>query len=296
MKSISNSLKEFKPIERDLNENINSFDDHKWSLIINRFKEQNPVLEPKLISIKSKVALIKRKIKENKDKRNKKCHKNVNHLQLFGQSLEMNNRLIEDWIESNKNLELKIENEIEFRKEANIVLSETKKKINDTKRCFKKINSIEKYRNLLKGRARQRNETISCESDDTLGHQINKIKDLLKQRLEMYRKEENTINNMLTIECSHQLDTEKDQTLDQLNRTRLAITQAMFGTLVFPEPNTSEALNNWQLFEASHQSLQNMVQTRYLWDTYLDRSCGTSIPKHYVMPNNDPNCDWQKYL
>lgn len=297
--SISDSFQEFKPIEKDLNENIHTYNEQKWSSIIDKFKEQKPILLPKLISIKNKIPLIRRKIKENKRKRSKKCYKNVNHLKFFGQSIEINERLIEEWIQKNEMSDQKSENESQLKKEANIVMNDTKRRINDIKRGFKKINLLHKYRHLLRTKARQSSEAINCETDDTdhtFADQINKIKDLLKRRLKTYRKEENTIDKMLTIECSHQLDGQKELTVDELNRTQLAITQALFGTQVFPEPNTSESMNTWQTLEASQQSFDKMLRTRYSWDRYLDMSRGTPIPSHYVMPNSRPNTDWNKYL
>ncbi|CAG2115509.1 unnamed protein product [Medioppia subpectinata] len=200
---------------------------------------------------------------------------------LTEESVENRNKLIDEWIESNKLLKERTENERRVKCEANVVAIDVKKKIKETIKCLKKVNSIEKLRNILKSKVRQRSEEISDESDVSFSHRCNELKSLLKERLEMYRKEENAINCMVNIEVHKQLNDKQQELFTHLSESQHQIYECLFGSQSFPETNNPESLKNWQFFERSHHNIHNMIAIRNSWDSYLDMNCGGSVPKNY---------------
>jgi hypothetical protein len=283
-----------------LSENIDNFDEQKWNSIIDEITEEKEKLKEKLLIIKENVSLISIKLNKIKRKRIAKSKRNQIHKKLTEESFAQNKNAIDKWFDGKNYIKDRIKRESDLKLEADIVLIEVKNKLNVMKRYLKKVNSLEKARNALKNRAQQRSQFTSIESDSIFSNKINEIKTIIKERIEIYKKEENALKSMIQNKYeksfNEKLILQNESLFNEVNQKQLNIYESLFGSNQFPEPNNRESLMNWQYFEQSHHNIDNMIRIRHLWDCYLDSNEGSAIPKNYVFPINTSNNDWNKYI
>ena len=296
LKSVLNLFNDFNKNVNNLSENIKPIDELKRISQINDLNVKKVILTQKLSSIQSKLPLIKKKIYENKRKRSKKSNKNIKHKNLFNQSLKNRNQIINKWFESNQRVEDMTQNKKHLESHQNIQIIELKNKIQNIRTRLKKVNKLQKLRNNLIAKALRRNQVINPQNEEQFERKTAKTKTKLNEKLNFLREEEKRVTSLAEKESQRQSDNKKEETFDEINEIEEKINESMFGSQSFPEPNNLESLKNWQIFERSHQNIENMIENRISWDRHLDMSGGTSIPKTFLMPNNKPNDNWSQYL
>eukprot|EP00112_Aurelia_sp_Birch-Aquarium-sp1_P021663 Seg589.2 transcript_id=Seg589.2/GoldUCD/mRNA.D3Y31 product="Programmed cell death protein 7" protein_id=Seg589.2/GoldUCD/D3Y31 len=174
-----------------------------------------------------------------------------------------------------------------LKSEAGQSLTEVRKKISDTTKFLEKFETIKELRGIRRQTALQRGIFIFGDQDQKFEQRIEKGKELLKQRLDLYKDEEKTLRVMLEEE-QEQLQKE-----DENKRRKIMEKEHM---RIFGYNPQLESRRYWLQAEDNPISL---VQIRRLWDVYIVPGTipgASPVPDGWVMPEPGMNSTWNKYL
>ncbi|XP_054159852.1 programmed cell death protein 7-like [Oppia nitens] len=281
LQSFLKLLSQFKNLLNELNTCIDCEDDNKWLSLVNELNQQKIVISDQLVTINQMIPNVKYKINKNRRKRQRKS-KEKEILKNMKIDININrNQIIGEWIQSLNNSNEKSDDyENDLKREANKALNDVKNKIMSTKKYLKRVNALERLRNALKNRYQQQSgKEMTPQSEELFIKEMNRLKHLLKDRLEMYRKEDRRIKSM--VEQQECVEQQKDN--KSLSKSELYLYECLFG---------NQSIHD---LKSGSQSLQNMINIRNRWDNYIDIQSGTHIPIHWVIPNCSSNDDWIKY-
>ncbi|XP_045501265.1 uncharacterized protein LOC123698600 [Colias croceus] len=256
-------LKEIQEKHKDLSENVDKYTEEEWKSIMYTVMEKKAIINGIITQFDSpymelaRKSLAKRSAKRLRMKRLREERK-LEKIERIKENEERSRKIDED-LQKIKDDLLKEE---QAKLEADTVLKDVIRKKNDTKKCLAKLDALLKLRQARQNTAKGRGQNISDNETDAFQKNIEKLKTLWMQRLEMYDKEETNLRTQLTkaakpVDDAIQIDTVLDE----------------WRQVLFGGANPQVDFNG---------DSDKFVSVRSQWDQYID-SEGTPLPPGWVV-------------
>ncbi|XP_038221316.1 regulator of nonsense transcripts 2-like [Zerene cesonia] len=260
-------LKEIQDKHKKLSANVDYYSEDEWKSIMNAISNKKCVINELISQFNSPYMELARKYlakrtakrlrlkrlqeERKRDKMDRKREK------------EERSRKIDEDLQKIKDDILKAKQEEEAQLEADMVLKDVIRKKSDGKKCLAKMDALIKLRQARQNTARGRGQNISDNETDAFQKNIEKLKTIWTQRLELYDKEETSLRSQLT-----KANSEPVEETIQIETVLGTWRQVLFGG-----GNPQVDFNG---------DIDKFVSVRSHWDQYID-SEGTPLPIGWVV-------------
>ncbi|XP_054858105.1 programmed cell death protein 7 [Eublepharis macularius] len=188
--------------------------------------------------------------------------------------------------------------EQELKAAADSVLSEVRKKQADTKRVAEILRGLEKLRKLRKEAAGRKGVCPPPEADEAFENEIQSLRELIKQRTEVYEAEERALRVMLEgeqeEERKREMEKKQKKEKEKLLQQKREMDCKLFGDPEeFPRYHLLEPFRQYYL--QAEYSVPALIQIRHEWDRFLvpaDHPEGSFIPPGWVLPSLPSSDIW----
>ncbi|KAG8195250.1 hypothetical protein JTE90_028401 [Oedothorax gibbosus] len=251
------------------------------------------------ISVPSNLSSIQRKLKLIKKKRElkQKLKQEASIIKLKKeQEREALNQEIDKWLDTIKEKNLKEEREIEMKKEADCILSEVRRKIQEAKRTIEKLKMFEKLRQVRQANAEKKGLFSAQPQNSLFESKMSYLRSLMQSQLRDYDGEERALKVMLEEEQGGRREEEEGWRI-QRGRNIQEKKKKNIGTCVFgdaEEPSPEDPLFLFfQFHNSGNTSIESLVPIRHQWDVHLSDE-GEAIPRQWVVPVAPSNPSWEE--
>lgn len=280
-------------------EQLDGFDWKREMEEINSMKERVAEIE-KIISDPEIIKSIKRKISKRVQKRRSiKKHKEIKKKWRIQEKIRKGNQEeeINSFLKKQNDKLMAKKREEQVQKEADLILSEVKKKLNESKKLREKIQIIEKIRHVFKDSAERKSLYTPIETDKAFNEKIIQLKNTVDHQISIYLKEERALKVMLESDAEDRHESRfEPNDVNLIQKKQLNIIELLFGTEAYPNPGIPGSVLNWQYYDQANHCHENLINIRRAWDSYLTHDGGSSIPTHWVVPPSTPSKEWAKYI
>ncbi|XP_065059788.1 programmed cell death protein 7-like [Rhopilema esculentum] len=263
-------------------------DEDEWQEVVEKtesIKENLQVLQAKLFESDYLMAVnkkLKKVQKKRERQRNARERRAKEKLENKRRTILLHKK-IDEWrheIVSKINAKKMVDS---LKSDAGQSLAEVRRKIVDGSKWLEKVDGTVELRGIRRQTALQRGIFVFGDQDKKFEERLGKMREIIKQRLDIYKDEEKTLKVMLEEE-HEQLKREDDS-------KRKALMEKEYLRLFGYNP-LLECRRYWLQAEENPMSL---VQIRRLWDVHLVPD-GDPIPDGWVSPEINKNPSWNKYL
>ncbi|CAF4861244.1 unnamed protein product [Pieris macdunnoughi] len=267
--SLLTSHRELTMQYEKLSKNINNFTNIEWTSIMSDVACKKEEIKKSIEDFngsymeQARKYLAKRTAKRLRLKRlnNKRKQQKLEWLK----EMKEKSSKIDENLQKIKDYNLKQKKKEEAKVNADLVLKDVQRKKNDAKKCLNKLEALLKLRQARQNTAKGRGHNIS-EADTILFEKnIEKLKSLWTQRLEIYNEEESTLQSQLTSTKDEPLNETAniDNILDEWR-------EVLFGG-INPQVNFGG-------------NVERFIAVRKQWDAYIS-SDGSTLPIGWVVNN-----------
>ncbi|XP_076305038.1 programmed cell death protein 7-like [Tachypleus tridentatus] len=300
-------LKELNEVRNLISSSLMTADDDMWnfrlrraSRLQNRLEEiKEIILQPAVLkNLKQRMEKIKKKRKRIK---NQKEYRRQQMKEIQNER-EEKERQISIWKEQIIEKIQQDRREKELKTEADTILSEVRRKIQEAKRALERLKSLEKLREVKKKNLIMKGVIVSLEYDDTFKEGVLKLKELMKQQLSDYEAEEKAIKVMLETEHEGQREEEEERRRRRIERLvndkQWEIKEGLFGDSCTPSVEDPIYIY-WQFYVQAERNQNQLLNIRQEWDMFLvpcDHPEGSSIPIQWITPEAPSSQVWASAL
>ncbi|XP_013778782.1 programmed cell death protein 7-like isoform X2 [Limulus polyphemus] len=300
-------LKELNEVRDLISSSLMTADDDMWNFRLRRATRlQNRLAEIKEIFLQPAVLKnLKQRMEKIRKKRKRiKKQKEYRTLQMkeIQSEREEKERQIGIWKEQIIEKIQRDKREMELKAEADTILSEVRRKIQEAKRALERLKALEKLRDVKKKNLVMKGVTVSIEYDDTFMERVSRLRELMKQQLSDYEAEERAIKVMLETEHEGQREEEEERRRIRIERLvkdkQWEIKEGLFGNSCLPSVEDPLYIY-WQFYVQAEQGQDQLLHIRREWDMFLvpsDHPEGSSIPLQWITPEAPSSQVWASAL
>ncbi|GAB6028366.1 Programmed cell death 7 [Chamberlinius hualienensis] len=242
-----------------------------------------------------KKAISKRKAKRKrlqiiKSENKKRNEERQNQLQILHDKIDARLNAVKQELQT-------AEMERKMKHEADMILSEVRKKKSEANKALNMIEASDKLRSVRK--ERKRSLYTPTAFDEHLRTEISALKQILISRLADYDEEEKTLQVMLTEEHQETRKTAQKNLEEEfrikVNAKRKEELRCLFG----PEEFDHDTPSYYWTYAQANRDLDTLLDIRRKWDLWIvpcDTPHSSGIPLDWVLPTEPSSKDWAKYL
>ncbi|XP_022126382.2 U11/U12 small nuclear ribonucleoprotein 59 kDa protein-like [Pieris rapae] len=268
--SLLTSHRELTEQYEKLSKNIDNFTNIEWTSVMSDVACKKEEIKKRIEEFngsymeEARKYLAKRTAKRQRLKRLNNKRKQQK-LEWFKEMKEKSSKIDEN-LQKIKDYNLKEKKKEEAKLNADLILRDVQRKKNDAKKCINKLEALLKLRQARQNTAKGMGHNISEADTIVFEKNIEKLKSLWTQRLDIYNKEEITLQSQLT--------STKDEPLNETAK------------------NIDNILDEWRevLFGGINPqvnfggNVERFIAVRKQWDAYIS-SDGSALPIGWVVNN-----------
>jgi len=239
---------------------------------------------------------LRRKVKKAKLKRLRLHKKKIEHKESKEEEQSRKEELharIDAWRETIEQKYLDKERDKRLKKEADVILSEVRRKQSESSRAQQLLELLQKLRSIRKQAADSRGIKVTEESDVAFSETVSELQTMLAAQGSSYQAEERALLAMIQDQQADDSDTQNIQ----LESCKEMWHECLFGS---KDVQPDDPLYPFWLYHTpAERELQALLQIRSEWDRYLvppDAGVGSSVPVDWVIPCEPADDVWAATL